>query len=112
MLERFYADSNHPRFHCSVFPIDPTQSMWTRSSTVPRAAALSAALWSGGIYWIVQGRMQHWQSSPHQQGNLTGGFFTAPLLLAILAVDPAFVAEEVVEGGIAVAWRRTALRFS
>ena len=48
--------------------------------------------------------------SPHQHGNLTGGFFTAPLLLLILAVEPALVAEEVVDGGIAVAWRWASLR--
>lgn len=48
---------------------------------------------------LTQGRMQHWQSSPHQHGSLTGGF-TALLLLLILAFDPALVAEEVVDGGI------------
>ena len=43
--------------------------------------------------------MQHWQSSPHQQGSLTGGFEVGPL--AIDGEVPEEVAE-VVEGGISV----------
>lgn len=47
---------------------------------------------------IVQGMMQHWQSSPHQQGSLTGGFAIGPLAIDG-AEEPEEVAE-VVEGGI------------
>lgn len=48
---------------------------------------------------LTQGRMQHWQSSPHQHGILTGtaGFF-------VTAAAPPFslleAAEETVEGGM------------
>lgn len=45
----------------------------------------------------LQGRMQHWQSSPHQQGNLTGGFDTGPLAIEEPEVEEV---AEVVEGGI------------
>ena len=48
---------------------------------------------------IEQGMMQHWQSSPHQQGSLIGGFAIGPL--AIDGAGDVDVAD-VVEGGIAV----------
>lgn len=47
---------------------------------------------------IVQGMMQHWQSSPHQQGNLTGGFATGPF--AIEGEGEVDEVAEVVEEGI------------
>lgn len=46
---------------------------------------------------IVHGRMQHWQSSPHQHGSLTGGLDIGPF--AIDGEVPDDVAD-VVEGGI------------
>ena len=65
----------------------------TKSATVQ---SLTPTLATGKL---TQGRMQHWQSSPHQHGILTGtaGFFVA-------ATAPPFslleAAEETVEGGM------------
>jgi hypothetical protein len=47
---------------------------------------------------MVQGMIQHWQSSPHQQGSLTGGFTIGPF-----AIDGEGEVEDVAEtadGGI------------
>lgn len=54
------------------------------------------------LYMTVQGIMQHWQSSPHQQGSLTGGFAIG--LLAIEEEDEVVEVAEVVvvEGGMIV----------
>ena len=48
-------------------------------------------------YMRVHGIMQHWQSSPHQQGSFTGGFMTGAF--AVDAADALEVADAV-EGGI------------
>lgn len=54
----------------------------------------------------VQGRIQHWQSSPHQHGSLTGGFVTGPFAKDVEDDDvPEEAADDVVEGGIAVVVR-------
>ena len=47
---------------------------------------------------MVQGMIQHWQSSPHQQGNLTGGFAIGPF--AIDGEGEVEEVAEVVDGGI------------
>ena len=51
---------------------------------------------------IEQGIMQHWQSSPHQQGNLIGGFATGPF--AIDGEGEVVEVADVVDGGIAAQW--------
>ena len=50
------------------------------------------------LYINVQGMMQHWQSSPHQHGNLTGGFAIGPF--AIDGADVPELVADVVEGGM------------
>jgi hypothetical protein len=47
---------------------------------------------------IEQGMMQHWQSSPHQQGSLIGGFATGPF--AIDGEGEVVDVADVVDGGI------------
>lgn len=49
-------------------------------------------------YINVHGIIQHWQSSPHQQGSLTGGFASGPF--AIDGAGELEVAAEDVDGGI------------
>ena len=49
--------------------------------------------------------IQHWQSSPHQQGSLTGGFVTGPLAKELEDEVAEEDAEEVVEGGMVVVSR-------
>ena len=51
------------------------------------------------LHITVQGMIQHWQSSPHQQGSLTGGFEMGPFATVVVEEEPEDVAE-VVEGGI------------
>ena len=46
----------------------------------------------------VQGIMQHWQSSPHQQGSFTGGFEIGPF--AIDGDEELEVVADAVDGGI------------
>lgn len=48
---------------------------------------------------MVHGMMQHWQSSPHQQGSLTGGLEIGPLAIGLEDEEPEDVAEAV-EGGM------------
>lgn len=48
----------------------------------------------------VQGIMQHWQSSPHQHGSLTGGFETGPFAIEGEG-EPDEVADVVDGGGMA-----------
>ena len=47
---------------------------------------------------MVHGIMQHWQSSPHQQGSLTGGFAIGPFATEGEEVEEV---ADVVDGGIA-----------
>lgn len=59
---------------------------------------IPSILYMPTIHIIVQGIMQQEQSSPHQQGSLTGGFEMGPLAIDDVG-EPEEVAE-VVEGGM------------
>jgi hypothetical protein len=69
-------------------------------SYLPRRSIVSASLSWSDFHMIVHGMIQHWQSSPHQHGSLTGGFFTTPF--AIDGEDEVEDVAEVVDGGMPV----------
>lgn len=90
-----YLSASSPALPLSVRPP-------SLSSTLSRALPHSLSLASTSLlYMTVHGMMQHWQSSPHQQGSLTGGLASGPFA----ATEEAEAEEvedvaEVVDGGM------------